>query len=98
MLEAAQKVEQVMSQNRVFDDFARLMTDAADVAQGVRREAETMMKSQLERILATMDIVSREEFEAVKEMAAKARDDNEKLRQRIAVLEAAIAGLAKGSG
>jgi BMFP domain-containing protein YqiC len=98
MLEAAQKVEQVMSQNRVFDDFARLMTDAADVAQGVRREAETMMKSQLERLLATMDIVTREEFEAVKEMAAKARDDNEKLRQRIAVLEAAIAGLAKGSG
>jgi BMFP domain-containing protein YqiC len=97
VLEAAPKVEQVMSQNRVFDDFARLMTDAADVAQGVRREAETMVKSQLERLLATMDIVTREEFEAVKEMAAKARDANEKLRQRIAVLEAAIASLTKNS-
>jgi BMFP domain-containing protein YqiC len=90
-------VEQVMSQNRVFDDFTRLMTDAADVAQGVRREAETMVKSQLERLLTTMDIVTREEFEAVKEMAAKARDANEKLRQRIAVLEAAIASLTKNS-
>jgi BMFP domain-containing protein YqiC len=97
VLEAVPKVEQVMSQNRVFDDFARLMTDAADVAQGVRREAETMVKSQLERLLATMDIVTREEFEAVKEMAAKARDANEKLRQRIAVLEAAIASLTKNS-
>jgi BMFP domain-containing protein YqiC len=87
-----------MSQNRVFDDFARLMTDAAEVAQGVRREAETAMKSQFERFLATMDLVTREEFEAVKEMAAKARDDNEKLIQRIAVLEAAIAGLAKSAG
>jgi BMFP domain-containing protein YqiC len=86
-----------MSQNRVFDDFTRLMTDAADVAQGVRREAETMVKSQLERLLTTMDIVTREEFEAVKEMAAKARDANEKLRQRIAVLEAAIASLTKNS-
>lgn len=86
-----------MVQNRVFEDFARLMTDAAEVAQGVRREAETAMKSQFERFLSTMDLVTREEFEAVKEMAAKARDDNEKLIQRIAVLEAAIAGLAKSS-
>jgi BMFP domain-containing protein YqiC len=98
MLEAGHRLEWVMEQNRMFDDLARLMTDAAEVAQGVRREAETVMKSQLERLLTTMDLVTREEFEAVKEMAAKARDENEKLSQRIAVLEAAIAGLAKGSG
>ena len=78
-----------MSQNRVFDDFARLMTDASEMAQGVRREAETAMKSQLERLLAAMDVVTREEFEAVKQMAAKARDDNKKLSQRVAALEAA---------
>lgn len=84
-----------MSQNRVFDDIARLMADAAEMAQGVRREAETVLKSQLERLLATMDIVTREEFEAVKEMAAKARSENEKLSQRIALLEAALANLVK---
>lgn len=87
-----------MSQNRVFDDFARLMTDAADVAQGVRREAETAMKSQVERLLSTMDVVTREEFEAVKLMAAKAREENEKLSQRMAALEAAIAAAPKDSG
>lgn len=87
-----------MPQNRVFDDFAKLMTDAAELAQGVRREAETVVKSQLERLLSTMDVVTREEFEAVKEMAAKARNENEKLSQRITLLEAAIASLAKGQG
>jgi BMFP domain-containing protein YqiC len=87
-----------MSQNRIFDDFARLMADASEVAQGVRREAETAMKSQLERLLATMDVVTREEFEAVKEMAAKARDDNKKLSQKVAALEAVIAAEPKGSG
>ena len=68
-----------MAQNKVFEDFTKLMTDASEMAQGVRREAETAMKSQLERLLATMNVVTREEFEAVKEMAAKARDENEKL-------------------
>jgi BMFP domain-containing protein YqiC len=85
-----------MPQNRVFDDFARLVTDASEVAQGMRREAETVMKSQLERLLATMDVVTREEFEAVKQMAAKARDDNKKLSQKVAELEAAIAATSKG--
>ena len=80
-----------MAQNRVYEDFTRLVTDAAEMAQGVRREAETAIKSQLERLLATMDVVTREEFEAVKEMAAKAREENEKLSQRLAALEAAIA-------
>ena len=86
-----------MAQNRVYEDFTRLVTDAAEMAQGVRREAETAIKSQLERLLATMDVVTREEFEAVKEMAAKARDENEKLSQRVATLEAAIAAASKDS-
>ena len=79
-----------MSQNRVFDDFARLMTDASEVAQGMRREAETVMKSQLERLLATMDVVTREEFEATRDMAIKARDENDRLAKRIAALEAKL--------
>jgi BMFP domain-containing protein YqiC len=79
-----------MSQPRgnVFENFAHLMTGAAGVAQGVRREAETVVKSQIERLLASMDVVTREEFEAVKEMAALARDENERLEKRIAALEA----------
>jgi BMFP domain-containing protein YqiC len=87
-----------MAPNRVLDDFARLVTDAAGVAQGVRREAETAVKSQLDRLLATMDVVSREEFEAVKQMAAMAREENEKLSQRVSALEAVITGMGKGSG
>ena len=87
-----------MASNRVLDDFARLVTDAAGVAQGVRREAETAVKSQLDRLLATMDVLSREEFEAVKQMAAMAREENEKLSQRVSALEAVITGMGKGSG
>lgn len=84
-----------MAQNRVFEDFTRLMTDATEVAQGVRREAETAMKSQIERFLATMDVVTREEFEAVKQMAAAAREENEKLGRRLAALEAEPAAKGK---
>ena len=73
---------------RIFDDFAKLMTDAAGMAQGVRREAETIMKTQLERLLSTMDVVTREEFEAVKDMARLAREENAALKARIDVLEA----------
>jgi BMFP domain-containing protein YqiC len=75
--------------NRFFDEVARLMNDAAGVATGVRREFETMMRSQAERILRDLDVVKREEFEAVKEMAALAREENEALRARIAALEGA---------
>ena len=85
-----------MAENRVYEDFTRLITDAAEMAQGVRREAETAIKSQLERMLASMDVVTREEFEAVKEMAAKAREENEKLSQRLAALEARVMPAAKG--
>jgi BMFP domain-containing protein YqiC len=77
--------------SRFFDDLSRLMTDAAGLAEGARREAQTFAKSQLERIMAGMDLVSREEFEAVREMAARAREENEKLAQRVAALEARLA-------
>jgi BMFP domain-containing protein YqiC len=79
--------------NPFLDELARLMTDAAGAAQGMRRELETLMKAQAERILRSMDVVQREEFEAVKEMAAKAREENEALAARIAALEAQIAAL-----
>lgn len=75
---------------RIFDEMARLVNDAAGVAQGVRREAETVMKAQMERFLRDMDLVKREEFDAVKDMAAAARAENERLAARIAALEAAL--------
>lgn len=77
--------------NRFLDELSKLLTDAAGAAQGMRREIETLMKAQGERILRDMDVVQREEFEAVKEMATKARDENEELKARIAALEAALA-------
>ena len=79
------------TQSRFFDDLSRLMTDAAGLAEGAKREAQTFARTQMERMMSGMDIVTREEFEAVKEMAARARDDNEKLAQRIAALEAKLA-------
>ncbi len=74
---------------RLFDEMAKVMTDAAGVAQGVRREVETVMRSQAERMLQDLDVVSREEFEAVKAMAQKARAENEALKARLDALEAA---------
>lgn len=79
------------TQSRFFDDLSRLMTDAAGLAEGARREAQTFARTQMERMMSGMDVVGREEFEAVKEMAARARDDNEKLVQRVAALEAKLA-------
>ena len=76
--------------NRFFDEVARLMNDAAGVASGVRREFDTVMKTQAERILRDLDVVQREEFEAVKEMARLAREENEALKARIAALEAKL--------
>lgn len=76
--------------NRVLDEFARLMTDAAGAAQGVRREMETVMRAQGERLLREMDVVTREEFDTVKAMAQKAREENEALSARLAALEAAL--------
>lgn len=77
--------------NRFVDDLAKLMTDAAGMAQGVRREAETLVKSRVERLLKDMDVVGREEFEAVRDMAVAAREENERLAARIAALEARLA-------
>lgn len=76
--------------NRLLDEFARLMTDAAGAAQGMKREVETLMKSQGEKILKDMDVVRREEFEVVKAMAEKARAENERLELRLAALEARL--------
>ena len=76
----------------LFADVTRLMGDAVGVAQGVRREAETLAKTQIERALSTMNVVTREEFEAVRDMAALARDENERLEKRIAELEAKLKG------
>jgi BMFP domain-containing protein YqiC len=76
--------------NRFFDDLSRLMTDAAGLADGAKREAQTFARSQIERMMSGIDIVTREEFEAVKEMAARARDENEKLAARVAALEAKL--------
>lgn len=82
--------------NRVFDEFAKLMTDAAGAAQGVRREVETAFRAQAERFLADMDLVKRDEFDAIKEMAANARAENEALKARIDALEEKIAALTAG--
>jgi len=76
---------------RIFDDIARLVTDAAGMAEGARREVETIIRAQMERMLRSMDVVSREEFDAVRDMAAAARDENERLAARIAELEARLA-------
>lgn len=76
--------------NRLFDEFAKLMTDAAGAAQGVRREAETAFRTQVERFMSEMDIVRRDELDAVREMAANARAENEALKLRIAALEAKL--------
>ena len=78
------------TRSQLFDDFSRLISDAAGLADGARREVETLARSQLERLMAGMDMVSREEFEAAREMAALARTQNEKLEARIAALEAKL--------
>ncbi len=79
--------------NRILDEIAKLLSDAVGAADGVRREAATIVRSQAERLLNEMDVVSREEFEAVKAMAAKAREENDALAQRLAALEAELATL-----
>lgn len=79
------------TQTRFFDELAKLMTNAAGAAQGVRREIDTLIQAQMERVLGNMELVKREEFDMVKAMAAKAREENEALSQRIAVLEGKLA-------
>ena len=87
------KLETMMqSQNAFFDAVARAMTDAAGAADGVRREAETVMRSQLQRLLADMELVTREEFEIVRDLAAASRAEVDALKTRVAQLEDALAG------
>ena len=76
--------------NRFFDEMAKLMNDAAGVAQGLRREVDTLFRAQAERWLRDLDLVKREEFEAVRDMAKLAREENEALKTRIAALEAKL--------
>ncbi len=83
--------------NRILDEFAKLVTDAAGAAQGVRKEVETAFRAQAEKLLNSMEIPQREEFEAARDMAAKARSENDKLTARIAVLEARIEALEGGA-
>ena len=85
----------MQSQNRFFDDIARVASGAVGAISGVRGEIESRLRDQLERVLAGMDLVSREEFEAVKAMAVKAREENEQLAARVAALEAEIAALKR---
>jgi BMFP domain-containing protein YqiC len=80
----------VQTTNRFFDEVGRLMNDAAGVAQGMRREVDTLFRTQAERILRDLDVVRREDFEAVKEMARLAREENEALNARVTALEAAL--------
>jgi BMFP domain-containing protein YqiC len=89
-------IPMTQTSNRLLDDMSKLMTDAAGAAQGLRQEAESLMRAQGEKILAGMDIVKREEFEAVKAMAEKARAENERLAGLVAALEARIAALESG--
>lgn len=77
--------------SRFFDEVSKLMTDAAGIAEGARREMEQLARAKLERLMAGMDFVTREEFEAVREMAVLARSENEKLSARVAALEARLA-------
>ena len=79
----------MQSQNKIFEDISQLMTNAMGVAQGARTEAENAMKSWMDRWLADRDFVTREEFDAVRAMAQKAREENEALKARIEALEAA---------
>jgi BMFP domain-containing protein YqiC len=83
------------SPNRFFDDMSRLFTDAAGAARSLGREAEMAIKTQVERLLSTMDVVTREEFEVVRDMAVAARNANDALERRINELEEKIAEFQK---
>ncbi len=82
--------DMTQTSNRFFDEIGRLMNDAAGAAQGVKREVDTVVRNQAEKILRDLDIVKREEFEAVKDMARLAREENEALKARIAAMEAKL--------
>lgn len=81
--------------NRIFDELAKLMTDGAGLAQGIKREAETAFRAQAEGFLSNMDVVKREEFDVVREMASKARAENETLREELEALRAQVESISK---
>ena len=82
----------MQTRNRIFDDLARVANGAASTLAGLKAEIEASIRQRVERLLADMDTVPREEFEAVKAMAAKARSEQEKLEKRVQALEAELAG------
>ena len=84
--------------SRFFDEMAKLMTNAAGAAQGVRRELDTLVKTQVERVLNDIGVVRREDFEVVRDMAQKAREENELLSARLAALEARLAATLEPAG
>lgn len=81
----------MQTRTKLFDDLSQLMTNAAGMAQGVKTEAETAMRGYVERLLADSNLVTRDEFDAVRAMATRAREENEVLAARIAALEAQLA-------
>lgn len=83
---------------RFFDELGKLITDAAGAADGIRKEIEGIVRTQAERVLNGLDVVQRDDFEAVKAMAQKAREENERLSERIATLEAALAKSLSNKG
>jgi len=87
----------MQSENRLFDDFVKMVNGMAGTMAGMGREAESSMREKMREWMAGADFVSRDEFEAVKAMAAAARDENEILKSRIAALEAKVAGPAAGT-
>ena len=87
----------MQSENKLFDDFVKMVNGVAGTMAGVGREAEASMREKAREWMAGADFVSRDEFEAVKAMAAAARDENEILKSRIAALEAKVAGPAAGA-
>jgi BMFP domain-containing protein YqiC len=88
----------MQADNPLLDGLARFFTDAAGAAQSVRTEIDTFMRQRLERLVADMDFVPREEFDAVKEMASKARSENERLEARLAELEATLRAFEPTTG
>jgi len=97
MLLAEQEIDPMtQTSNRFFDEMARLVNDATGAAQGVKREIDTVIKHQAEKFLNEMDVVKREEFEAVKEMARLAREENDALKARLDVLEGRLNNSAPG--
>jgi BMFP domain-containing protein YqiC len=87
----------MQTQNKLLDDLARVASGAIGVAAGMREEVEARLRDQFERVLGRMDLVTREEFEAVRAMAIKAREEQEILSERVAALEAALETTPKGA-